>query len=218
MTSALRAGSRTERFRQAVAEARDEREHLRALLALARHFAEASDGVNGLHAARSARALAIRLDDWDAVARALGSASISQYHRSDYVGALATAIDAWDAARRADSQLPMSESLYAIALALHSLGEIDDAMRLVDKGIELAAGDPELREPYLRLVGLKALLFHRQERFQEMDAYCAQAVELAKDSTAHLLELGHGNWGLALLRTAEQRLNRGEPVGDLLSR
>ena len=63
MTSAMRPGTRTERFRQAVAEARGEREHLRALLALARHFAEASDGVNGLDAARTARSLAMRLED-----------------------------------------------------------------------------------------------------------------------------------------------------------
>src|SRR5687767_13355661 len=137
MTGAVRAGSRTERFRQAVAEARDERDHLRALLALARHFAEASDGVNGLDAARAARTLAIRLGDWNSVGHALGSASISQYHRSDYVAALATAIDAWDAARRAASHHAMAESLYAIALALHALGEVEDAMRLVDKGIEL---------------------------------------------------------------------------------
>jgi len=218
MTGAVRAGSRTERFRQAVAEALDERAHLQALLALARHFAEASDGVNGLDAARAARTLAMRLDDWDAVARALGSASISQYHRSDYVGALATAIDSWDAARRAGAPHAVAESLYAIALALHALGEVGDAMRLVDKGIGLTATDPPLQEPHVRLVGLKALLFHRQERFEEMDAHCARAVELAQRSTAHLLELGHGNWGLALLRTAEQRHKRGEPMTDLLLR
>ena len=218
MTSAVRPGSRTERFRQAVAEAANEREHLGALLALARHFAEASDGVNGLDVARAARALAMRLQDWHAVAHALGSASISQYHRSDYVGALATAIDAWDAARRAASPLTMAESVYAIALALHSLGEIEDAMSLAEKGIALTAAKPDLREPHVRLVGLKALLFHRQERFEEMDAYCGQAVELAEESMPHLLELGHGNWGLALLRTAEHRQKNGQPLADLATR
>jgi tetratricopeptide (TPR) repeat protein len=218
MTSAVRPGTRTERLRQAVAEARDEREHLSALLGLARHFAEASDGVNGLDAARSARSLAMRLEDWHGVAHALGSASISQYHRSDYVGALATAIDAWDAARQAGSPQAAAESLYAIALAMHALGEIGDAMRLVEKGIDLTANEAALREPYVRLVGLKALLFHRQERFEEMDAYCAKAVALAEESMPYLLELGHGNWALALLRTAEHRIKEGEAVGDLLQR
>jgi tetratricopeptide (TPR) repeat protein len=219
VTIAARPGSKTERFRQAVAEARDERDHLRALLALARHYAEASDGVNGLEAARAARAFAIRLEDWQAVAHALASASVSQYHRSDYVSALATAIDAWDAARRAKAPHTMAESIYAIALALYSLGEVDGAMRLADKGIELTAtGDPALREPHVRLIGLKALLFHRQGRFEDTDAYCRQAVEQAAGTTPHLLELGHGNWALALLRTAEQRLKDGQPLGDLPAR
>ena len=218
MTGAVRPGTRTERLRQAVAVARDEREHLSALLGLARHFAEASDGVNGLDVARTARTLALRLEDWNGVAHALGSASISQYHRSDYVGALATAIDAWDAARRAGSRNAVAESVYAMALAMHALGEIGDAMRLVDKGIGLTSDDPGLREPYVRLVGLKALLFHRQERFEEMDAYCARAVELAQESTPSLLERGHGNWALALLRTAEQRQADGHAAGDLLRR
>jgi tetratricopeptide (TPR) repeat protein len=211
-------GSKTERLRRALAEADGERARLSALLALARHFAEVSDGVNGLDMARRARALALKLEDWGAVTQALGSASISQYHRSDYVGALATAIDAWDGARRSGAPLDKAESLYAIALALHALGEVEHAVLLVERGLAVTAASPGLRETHVRLVGLRALLFYRHERFEEMDAWCARAVELAKGGSGYLLELGHGNWGLALLRLAEQRLARGEPAAELLGR
>ena len=90
--------SKTEGLRQAVAQARDGPARLAALLALARHFAEVSDGANGLETARAARTLALEVGDWHAVSHALSSATISQYHRSDYEGALATAADAWDSA------------------------------------------------------------------------------------------------------------------------
>src|SRR5688572_19324172 len=181
------AGSTTDRMRQAVAAAVDERERLAALVALARHFAEVSDGVNGLQAAREARLLALRLQDWSAVAHALNSASVSQYHRSDYAGALATATDAWDAARRVDAPRDIAESLYTIGLALHALGELEPGLRIVDKGLAMTATDPAVREPHIRLVGLKALYFHQLGRDEEMDAYCARAVEMARGTSAHLL-------------------------------
>jgi tetratricopeptide (TPR) repeat protein len=212
------AGSRTDRMRRAVAGARDERERLAALVALARHFAEVSDGVNGLEAAREARVLALRLEDWSAVAHALNSASISQYHRSDHAGALATATDAWDAARRAGGPRNVAESVYAISLALHALGELEPGLRLVDRGLALTGGDPVLREPHVRLVGLKALYFHQLDRVDEMDAHCAKAVDMARGLSEQLLEVGHGNWALALLRTAERRVAAGEPPGDFLAR
>src|SRR5258706_14921307 len=103
-----------ERLRQAVADGRGDPNRLAALLALARHFAEGSDGANGLETARAARSLALELQDWHGASHALSSASVSQYHRSDYVGALATAVDAWDTARRANSPHAIAESLYAI--------------------------------------------------------------------------------------------------------
>ena len=218
MSSAARVGSKTERLRHTLAGAKDERARLAALLALARHFAEVSDGVNGLDMARRARTLALELGDWGAVTQALGSASISQYHRSDYVGALATAIDAWDGARRSAAPVDTAESLYAIALALHALGEVEHGVLLVERGLALTAAAPELRETHVRLVGLRALLFYRQDRFEDMDAWCARAVELAKVESGYLLELGRGNWGLALLRLAEQRMARGEAAAELLGR
>src|SRR5687767_8646239 len=212
-------GSKTEALRQAVALARDEPARLAALLALARHFAEVSDGANGLETARAARTLALKLDDWHAVSHALSSATISQYHRSDYEGALATAADAWDSARRSRSPIAIAESLYAVGLALHALGEADDGRRVVEKGLVIAARPPELREAYVRFVQLKGLLGYREDNLAATEACCAEAVELASEiPSAHLLELGHGNWGLALLRTAERRIERGEAAGDLLAR
>jgi tetratricopeptide (TPR) repeat protein len=213
-----RAASKTDRLRKGVAEAGSEREHLVALLALARHFAELSDGANGLEAARAAREIAIRLGEWDAVTHALNSASVSQYHRSDYAAALATAIDAWDAAQLGGSPLALAESLYTVGLALHSLGETGNGLRIVEKGLALTECAQDLREPQVRLIGLKAMLLHRLGRFAESEACCARAVELARDLSLHLRELGHGNWGLALLRTAEQHLECGEPAGELLER
>jgi tetratricopeptide (TPR) repeat protein len=219
MTSSKRPpGSRTERLRQAVAEADDGKRRLAALLALARHFAEVSDGANGLETARAARALALELEDWQAVSHALSSASVSQYHRSDYAGALATAVDAWDSARRASSTLAIAESLYAISLALHALGEAEDGLRVVAKGLAITASSPELREVRVRLVQVKGLLSYREDTIAQTEALCAEAVELARGFSTLLLELGHGNWGLALLRTAERRIERGEPAGDLLAR
>ena len=212
-------GSKTEGLRQAVALARDEPARLAALLALARHFAEVSDGANGLETARAARTLALGLDDWHAVSHALSSATISQYHRSDYEGALATAADAWDSALRSGSSIAIAESLYAVGLALHALGEADAGLGLVEKALALTARPPELREAYVRLVQLKGLLSYREDNVAVTEACCAEAVELARQvSSPHLLELGHGNWGLALLRTAERRLERGEAAGDLLAR
>src|SRR5688572_27414164 len=211
-------GSKTESLRQAVARARDEPARLAALLALARHFAEVSDGVNGLEAARAARTLALALQDWSAVAHALNSASVSQYHRSDYVGALATAIDAWDGARRASTRSDLAESLYAIGLALLALGEIEDGLRIADKGLGITSDLAALREPRVRLVGLKAMLIYRQGRIDETEAYCAQAVALSGDGSPHLLELTHGNWAIALLRTGEQRILANESPGDFLAR
>lgn len=212
-------GSKTEGLRQAVALARDGPARLAALLALARHFAEVSDGANGLETARAARTLALELDDWRSVSHALSSATISQYHRSDYEGALATAADAWDSAWRSRSPIAIAESLYAVGLALHALGEADHGLRLVEKGLATTAREPELREAYVRFVQLKGLLSYGEDNLQATEACCAEAVALARDvSSAHLLELGHGNWGLALLRTAERRIERGEAAGDLLAR
>lgn len=211
--------SKTEGLRQAVAQARGEPARLAALLALARHFAEVSDGANGLETARAARTLALELHDWHAVSQALSSATISQYHRSDYEGALATAADAWDSARRSKSSIAIAESLYAVGLALHSLGEADDGLRLVEKAMALTARPPELREAYVRFVQLKGLLSYREDNLEVTEACCAEAVELARAlSSANLIELGHGNWGLALLRTAERRIERNEAAGNLLAR
>ena len=219
MTSSHRPpGSRTERLRQAVADAQGEPNRLAALLALARHFAEVSDGANGLETARAARALALEVQDWHAVSHALSSASVSQYHRSDYAGALATAVDAWDSARRAASANASADSLYAIGLALHALGEADYGLQIVAKGLAITAASPDLREAHVRLVQLKGLLRFREENLDATEESCAQAVELARDVSPLLLELGHGNWGLALLRTAERRIEGGEPAGELLAR
>ena len=95
--------SKTEKLREQVSDAGSDIARLAAQLALARHYADASDDVNGLATAREARALALRLKDYPASAHALCSASVSHYHRSDYVSADATAMDAWDFARRAES-------------------------------------------------------------------------------------------------------------------
>lgn len=218
MAAESSSGSRAERLKAAVAEARDESERLAALLALARHFAEVSDGVNGLAVSREARTLALQLGDWRAAAHALNSASVSQYHRSDYVSALATAIDAWDAARRARSPLEVAESFYTVGLALHSLGEADFAFQVVDRGLELIRRFGNLWEPRVRLVGLKAMLLFSQGLIAQTEKHCGEAVRLAEEHAPHLLELGHGNYGLALLRAAEQHLERGQPAADYLAR
>ena len=213
------SGSRTERLRQAVADAGDDEvARLAAQLALARHFAEVHDGVNGLNAAREARRLALACGDWRATAHALNSASVSQYHRSDYVSALATAMDAWDSAVRAGSPLSIAESYYTIALALHALGEIDAATRVVDRGVDLAGVDEDLREPRVRLVGLKGLLCFRQGRIDLTERHCAEAVALCDADAAHLMALSHGNWGIACLRWAEGLIARGEAPLAFLER
>jgi tetratricopeptide (TPR) repeat protein len=210
MAATTPGGSRTGKLRQALADARDGAERLAALLALARHFAEVHDGVNGLKAAREARRLALEASDWRATAQALNYASVSQYHRSDYVSALATAMDAWDCARRAAAPISIAESLYAIALALGALGENEAAMRVVERGLDLAGTDAALREPRVRLVGLKGLLCFREERMDLTERHCAEAVALCEPETSHLLALSHGNWGIACLRWAEQRMGTAE--------
>ena len=209
--------SKTQLLRAAVAGAQGEAGRLAALLALARHFAQLSDGVNGLETARQARAIAMERRDWAAVAHALNSASVSQYHRSDYVNGLATAIDAWDAAHRVGSNALAAESCYTIALALQALGEVDLSQRVVDKGLALATGDPALRETHVRLVGLQAMLAFARGRLDETERHCAEALRLSV-GLPHLIELGNGNWGIALLRAAEQRIERGEPPLDYLAR
>jgi len=209
--------TKTEMLRAAVAAAADDAARLPAQLALARHFAEVSDGVNGLETARAARTLALKMGDWAAVADALNAASVSQYHRSDYVNALATAIDAWDAARRSGSVRSTAESFYTIGLALQALGEVDLGLQIADQGLALAESDPALREPRVRLVGLKAMFTYARGNLEDTERYCDEAVRLSVGHS-RLLELGYGNWGLALLRTAEQRIERGESPLDYLAR
>ena len=94
--------AKVDALRRLVAEAADERARLAAKLALARHFADVADGVNGLVVASEARTLALKRKDFAALAHALVSASISQYHRSAYVNAIAVAMDAYDCARRSE--------------------------------------------------------------------------------------------------------------------
>lgn len=210
-------GTRTEKLREVVADAGDEAARLHALLGLARHFAEVSDGVNGLEVAREARRLALARQDWGAAAHALNSASLSQYHRSDYVSALATAMDAWDFARRAGAADAIAESYFTIALALHALGETADAMRVVEKGLAVTARAPDLRAPRVWLVGMKAMLCFDVDDLELTDRYCGEAVALS-DGAAPLLSLSHGNWGIALLRAAEHRIEQKGPGGDLVAR
>lgn len=118
-----RALSKTDHLRRQVGEAPDDTRRLAALIALARHYADASDGVNGLVTSREARTLALRLKNYAAAAAALSSASISHYHRSDYVSAVATAMDAWDSAVRADSPIEIAESYFAMGLSMMALGK-----------------------------------------------------------------------------------------------
>lgn len=210
-------GSKTEKLRDVVTDAGDEAARLRALLGLARHFAEVSDGVNGLEVAREARRLALERQDWGAAAHSLNSASLSQYHRSDYVSALATAMDAWDFARRAGTADAIAESYFTIALALHALGETADGMRVVEKGLAVTSEAPELRGPRVWLVGMKAMLCFDVDDLELTDRYCAEAVALS-DGAAPLLSLSHGNWGIALLRAAEHRIGQAGSGGDLVAR
>src|SRR5688500_7271275 len=184
--------SKTQLLRTALAEAKEEPGRLAALLALARHFAQLSDGVNGLETAREARRLAMKRGDWAAAAHALNSASVSQYHRSDYVGGLATAIDAWDAAHRVQSPALVAEACYTIALALQALGEAGLSQRVIDKGLALATADPALRESHVRLVGLQAMLAFAAGRLDETERHCAEALRLSV-GVPHLIEVGNGN-------------------------
>lgn len=188
------------------------------MIALARHYADASDGVNGLVTSRETRILALRLKNYPAAASALSSASISHYHRSDYVSAVATAMDAWDFAVRADSPMEIAESYFAMGLSMMALGKLEAASQVIEKGLAMCASSPELLGERIRLIGLQAMLRFFHDDVVETERLCAEALAMAEGSTIAERALSHGNWGIALLRSAEKLMAMGTDTGDMLDR
>ncbi len=217
-TGEPRAFSKTDNLRRQVSDAKGDAGRLAALLALAQHYADASDGVNGLATSREARMLALCLKDYAAAASALSAASISHYHRSDYVSAVATAMDAWDFAARVDSPLEIAKSYFAIGLSMMALGKLDAAASVVEKGLTMCASSPALLGERIRLVGLQAMLHFFREDISETERLCAEAAAMSEGSPIAERALCHGNWGIALLRCAEKLLDKGADVGDMLTR
>ena len=210
--------SKMEKLREQMSDADSDVALLTAQLALARHYADASDGVNGLAMAREARALALRLKDYPAAAHALCSASVSHYHRSDYVSAVATAMDAWDFARRAESPADIVESHVALGLSMLALGELDASSQVIEQGLALSLQYPELLDARVRLVGLKAMLRYQHGDMAETEKLCAETVGLSASSAPTQLALSHGNWGIALLRWAEKQAADGSASLEILAR
>lgn len=201
-----------------VDEALDDPARLAALLALARHYAEAADGVRGLAAASQARTLAMALKDPVALSHALNSASVSHYHRSDYLSAVATAMDALDYAVRIGDRLEIAGSHATIGIALFALGDVDMANQIAARGLALCGGDATLLEPRVRLIRLQATLAYVGGDLPGSEALFAQCVKLAEGSTKAQLASCLGNWGIALLREGEKLAALGESPGLVLAR
>jgi tetratricopeptide (TPR) repeat protein len=198
--------TRSDILRRQVDESPDDLSRLDALLTLARYFADAADGVKGLAAAGEARSLALRLSDFAAVANALNSASISQYHRSDYVSAIATAIDAWEFAQRSGSTAEKVSGYISTGLALQALGVSDIAMKVIEKGLMLTRTSGPLREHRIRLIRLKAMLTAMTGTMDAATELFREAAQLAEHGTRMQFAASHGNWGIALLRRAHELL------------
>ena len=210
--------ARVDLLQRNVEDAADNRARLTALLALARHYAEAGDGVRGLETAMQARALAMDAGDYTSLSNALGSASMSHYHRSDYLSAVATAMDACECGRRAENELEIASSFGTIGLSLFALGVLDMALQVTDRGIEFCGTEPPLQEQRIRLLRLKGALAYTGGSLPESDKLFAEATRLAERSSKTQLSLSLGNWGIMLLREGERRIDAGEPAGDVLSR
>ncbi|HEX9389970.1 MAG TPA: hypothetical protein VF928_01520 [Usitatibacteraceae bacterium] len=209
--------TRSDILRRQVDESPDDISRLEALLFLARYFADAADGVKGLAAAGEARSLALRLSDFAAVANALNSASISQYHRSDYVSAIATAIDAWEFAQRSGSTAEKVNSYISTGLALQALGASDIAMKVIEKGLMLTRASGPLREQRIRLIRLKAMLTAMTGTMDAATELFREATQLAEHGTRMQFAASHGNWGIALLRRAENLVAQEMPAHELLA-
>lgn len=212
------AVSKTEQLRRQVEAAGDVGQILAALLTLARHYADAADGVNGLSTAREARTLALQRKDFRAAANSLNSASISHYHRSDYVSAVAAAMDARDFAQRANALPEIAESFVSMSLAMLALGVLDACARIIDKGLAMTKKSPEFLDARIRLIGVKAMLRFQEDDFAETEKLCLEAITLSADCTLTQLALSHGNWGIALLRHAEKIAASGKSVYELTRR
>lgn len=210
--------ARVDLLQRKVEDAADDRERLAALLELARHYAEASDGVRGLETAMQARALAMDAGDYAALSNALGSASMSHYHRSDYLSAVATAIDACECGRRAENELEIASSFGTIGLSLFALGVIDLAQRVTERGIEFCGTEAALQGQRIRLLRLKGALVYTAGSLPEAEVLFAEATRLAEKNTKAQLSLSLGNWGIMLLREGERLVEAGEPAGDVLTR
>jgi tetratricopeptide (TPR) repeat protein len=210
--------ARVDLLQRAVDGAADSRAKLKALLALARHYAEASDGVRGLETSMQARALAMDAGDYAALSHALGSASISHYHRSDYLSAVATAIDAWDCGRRAENELEIASSFGTIGLSLFALGVLDLAGQITDLGLEFCLADPQLQEQRIRLLRLKGALTYTNGSLAEAEKLFAEATALGEKSSKSQLSMSLGNWGIMLLREGERLATANEPAGEVLAR
>jgi tetratricopeptide (TPR) repeat protein len=210
--------AKADALRSRVDEARNDAERLAALLALARHYAEAADGVRGLAAASQARTLAMEANDNRALSHALNSASISHYHRSDYLSAVATAMDAWDYAHRVHSRLEIAGSYATIGIALFALGDVETADRIADRGLTLCGEDSPLLEPRVRLIRLKATLAYVRGSLTASEALFALCTQLAEGCSKAQLASCLGNWGIALLREGEKLASQQEDAGQVLSR
>lgn len=205
-------------MQRAVEDAADDRARLAALLDLARHYAEAGDGVRGLETAMQARALALDAGDYAALSHALGSASTAHYHRSDYLSAVATAMDACECGRRAENEVEIASSFGTIGLSLFALGVLDMALSVTDRGIEFCGTEAPLQEQRIRLLRLKGALVYTGGSLRDADALFAEATRLSEKSTKAQLSMSLGNWGIMLLREGERLIAAGEPAGDVLKR
>jgi tetratricopeptide (TPR) repeat protein len=174
--------------------------------------------VRGLETSMQARALAMDAGDYAALSHALGSASMSHYHRSDYLSAVATAMDAWECGRRAENELEIASSFGTIGLSLFALGVIDLAQQITDLGLLFCATEPQLREQRIRLLRLKGALVYTAGSLPDAEALFAEATQLAERSTKAQLSLSLGNWGIMLLREGERLVEAGEPAAEVLAR
>ncbi len=203
-------------LRRRVEDAPDDRSRLTALLELSQYHVLVADGVRGLAAAGEARALAMALKDNAALAEALNSASVSQYHRSDYVSAIATAVDARDAARRGDNNYEIAISMVTIGLALLALGANDMAARIADRGLELVKDQPKLLVARIRLLRLQAMITFAADKMADTDALLGEALRLAEEGAPEQRAACHGNWAISLVRRAETAVQQGKPARQLL--
>src|SRR5258708_8066275 len=102
-------------------------------------------------------------------------------------------------------------------LGSQALGASDSAMKVIEKGLILTRASGPLREHRIRLIRLKAMLTAMTGTMDMATELFREATQLAEHGTRMQFSASHGNWGIALLRRAENLVAQEMPAHELLA-